>query len=154
VTWNVGTLAPGATATVSMPMVITAGTASGRLVTVDAETKTDTTAQATHTATALVGTGTFSDSDGDGVSNQFDNCLNHSNPDQRDTNGDGFGNRCDADFDGNLFVNFADQNTFKSRFGTSDLHADFDGNGFVNFADQNIFKSLFGKAPGPSGLAP
>jgi uncharacterized repeat protein (TIGR01451 family) len=154
VTWNLGTLSPGQIVTVTMPMVVTNGTASGRLITLDADVKTDTNAQATHTATTLVGTGTFTDTDGDGVTDFFDNCINHANADQRDTDGDGYGNRCDADFDQSLFVNFADQNTFKSRFGTTNPHADFDGSGFVNFADQNIFKSLFGKAPGPSGLTP
>jgi hypothetical protein len=94
------------------------------------------------------------DTDSDGIADSADNCTQHANADQRDTNGDGYGNRCDADFDNNGFVNFADQAYFKSKFGTSDPDADLDGNGFVNFADQAIFKSLFGKPPGPSGLVP
>ena len=154
VTWNIGTLAPGASITVSMPMVITAGTVAGRLITLDAEVRTDTTAQATHTATALVGTGTFTDSDADGVGNLFDNCIGIPNPDQRDTDGDGFGNRCDADLNNSGFVNAADLAIFKSRFGTAEPNADFNGSGFVNAGDLAIFKSLFGRAPGPSGIRP
>ena len=154
VTWNIGTLAPGASITVSMPMVITAGTVAGRLITLDAEVRTDTTAQATHTATALVGTGTFTDSDADGVANLFDNCIGIPNPDQRDTDGDGFGNRCDADLNNSGFVNAADLAIFKSRFGTAEPNADFNGSGFVNAGDLAIFKSLFGRAPGPSGIRP
>ncbi|MHB1241661.1 MAG: hypothetical protein ACYC18_14355, partial [Gammaproteobacteria bacterium] len=68
-----------------------------------------------------------------------------------DTDHDGYGNRCDADFDENGIVNFADIAYLKSKFGTSDPNADLDGNGIVNFADLAIAKSLFGKPPGPSG---
>jgi hypothetical protein len=39
------------------------------------------------------------DSDGDGIPDQDDNCPSTSNPDQLDTDGDGFGNNCDADDD-------------------------------------------------------
>jgi uncharacterized protein (TIGR03790 family) len=39
------------------------------------------------------------DADGDGIADASDDCLHQPNPDQRDTDGDGFGNLCDADFD-------------------------------------------------------
>lgn len=39
------------------------------------------------------------DVDGDGVANTSDNCLYVPNANQRDTNGDGFGNICDGDVD-------------------------------------------------------
>ncbi len=93
------------------------------------------------------------DTDLDGINDRQDNCIEISNPDQKDTNGDGFGNACDADLDDNGTVSFADLNLFKSKFGTADQDADFDGNGSVSFADLNIFKSLFGKPPGPAGNA-
>jgi uncharacterized protein (TIGR03790 family) len=40
------------------------------------------------------------DQDGDGIPDDRDVCRDIPNPDQRDTNGDGFGNVCDADVDG------------------------------------------------------
>ncbi len=39
------------------------------------------------------------DHDGDGVPDARDNCVHMPNRDQRDTDGDGYGNLCDADFD-------------------------------------------------------
>ncbi len=101
------------------------------------------------------------DQDGDGVPDDRDDCIAVPNgplhPDvgghsQRDTSGDGYGNLCDADFDHNGIVNFADLAYIKAHFGTSDPDADLDGNGIVNFADLAITKSLFGNPPGPSGL--
>ena len=38
------------------------------------------------------------DTDGDGIADELDNCLNKSNPAQIDTNSDGYGNACDADY--------------------------------------------------------
>lgn len=38
------------------------------------------------------------DSDGDGIKNIDDNCPGVYNPDQRDTDGDGFGDACDPDY--------------------------------------------------------
>ncbi len=90
------------------------------------------------------------DIDSDGIDDSQDNCIETPNPDQRDSNGDGFGNVCDADLDNNGTVSFADLNLFKSKFGTDDPDADFDGNGSVSFADLSIFKSLFGLPPGPA----
>jgi hypothetical protein len=94
------------------------------------------------------------DTDGDGVPDNADNCTSYANADQRDTDHDGHGNRCDADFDQSNLVNIVDIGILKSRFGTSDGDADLDGNGIVNIVDLGIFNSLFGKAPGPSASAP
>lgn len=92
------------------------------------------------------------DSDGDGIPDDLDNCILVPNPDQRDSDGDGYGNACDGDLDNNGFVNFADLAILQARFGTRDADADLDGNGVVNFADLARFRELFGRRPGPSGL--
>lgn len=96
----------------------------------------------------------FVDADGDGVVDDVDNCLGVFNPDQLDVDGDGFGNLCDADFNNDGVVNFADLALFRGRFGTSQPELDLNGDGAVNFADLAIFRALFGKPPGPSALAP
>jgi hypothetical protein len=93
------------------------------------------------------------DTDQDGIADNIDNCTLIANTDQRDTDGDGFGNQCDADLDNNGAVSFNDLNLFRARFGTSDQDADFDGNGSVSFADLDIFRSLFNHPPGPSGIS-
>lgn len=94
------------------------------------------------------------DDDLDGIADAIDNCSAVSNAGQTDSDGDGYGNACDADLDNNGFVNFTDLGLFRVAFGTSDPHADFDNNGFVNFIDLGRFRTMFGSAPGPSGLVP
>jgi hypothetical protein len=98
------------------------------------------------------------DSDNDGIDDDFDNCKLVPNgpndtasngPPQNDTDGDGYGNMCDADFDNSGFVNFGDLAAFRAAFGTSDAAADLNGSGFVNFGDLARFKALFGQPPGP-----
>ena len=98
------------------------------------------------------------DSDGDGIGDSVDNCTLLANPTQCDADMDGYGNRCDADFDNNGIVNNLDVGYFRSAFGTIDLFAnlncDVDTSGIVNNLDAGIFRSLFGSPPGPSALAP
>lgn len=94
------------------------------------------------------------DADGDGVIDQADNCTVVDNADQRDTDADGFGNRCDPDLDQSGIVNFVDLNIMKQVFFSNDADADLDGSGTVNFSDLNIMKELFFGPPGPSGLVP
>ena len=89
------------------------------------------------------------DDDADGVADTGDNCRIDANADQRDSNGDGFGNFCDADFDNNGIVNAGDLVLFRQAFGTSASHFDLDGNGSVNVVDLVRFRALFGAAPGP-----
>ncbi len=94
------------------------------------------------------------DSDQDGVALDIDNCVMVANGDQRDTNGDGFGNRCDPDLDNNCITNFGDLAALKSAFNPAyDPDADLNGDGFVAFGDLAGLKSFFLKAPGPSALA-
>lgn len=93
------------------------------------------------------------DSDNDGISDEMDNCTLVANQDQRDSNGDYFGNRCDADLNNDLVINFLDLGIMKANFFSADPDADLDGGGSVNFLDLGIMKSSFFGEPGPSGIA-
>ena len=103
------------------------------------------------------------DQDADGINDALDNCIEIPNgpriPDaggfsQRDTDGDGFGNACDADLDNSGFVNFADLGFYRTAFGGGSLDTDLDGSGGLNLRDLAWFSRLFGKQPGPSAQAP
>ncbi|MFK8029113.1 MAG: hypothetical protein AB8G18_02650 [Gammaproteobacteria bacterium] len=93
------------------------------------------------------------DVDQDGVSDDFDNCTNVDNPDQRDSNGDGYGNVCDADLNNDGVINFIDFGLFYEVFLTDDQDADFNGDSAVNFLDFTIISYGFLGEPGPSGVA-
>ena len=100
------------------------------------------------------------DQDGDGIDDTQDNCTLATNPDQRDTDLDGYGNACDADLDNNGIVDLSDFDLWSSVYSTAAPgiepfvladHADFNNNGFVGLIDDfAIFRSLFGAAAGPS----
>ena len=90
------------------------------------------------------------DSDGDGFYDDEDNAIYVPNPDQRDTDGDGYGNVVDADLNQDMMVDFFDLSLLDGAFGTSDANADFNGDGTVDFFDLSIMDGLFGLAPGPS----
>jgi hypothetical protein len=92
------------------------------------------------------------DVDADGVPDDVDSCVKHANADQRDTDGDGFGNLCDPDLNNDAIVNFVDLGEFKSLFFSGDPDADFDGDGFVNFVDLGILKGFFFLPPGPVAI--
>jgi len=94
------------------------------------------------------------DSDEDGIDDFTDNCAATSNKDQRDTDGDGYGNDCDGDLNNDGIVNTRDLGIFKTEFGSSGtgLDADLNGDGVVNTRDLGVFKTLFGKPPGPSAV--
>lgn len=94
------------------------------------------------------------DTDADGRANPRDNCTLHANPDQYDSNSDGYGNRCDGDLNNNLATNAPDLVLFRAAFGSANADADLNHSGSVNAADLVIFRSLFGQPPGPSGLVP
>ncbi|NNF67983.1 MAG: hypothetical protein HKM98_10780 [Gammaproteobacteria bacterium] len=90
------------------------------------------------------------DADQDGVLDSFDNCTEVANAAQRDTDGDGYGNFCDPDFNQDLIVNFVDLQYMADEFFASDPDADLNGDGLVNFADLQLLSDLFFLAPGPS----
>jgi hypothetical protein len=103
------------------------------------------------------------DADADGAPDHADNCTLAPNgpkvrdaggASQRDTDGDGIGNLCDADFDQSGLVNLIDLQTFRSAFFTADPDADFDGNGIVNLVDLARMRALFLQPPGPSAFVP
>ena len=91
------------------------------------------------------------DADSDGVTDGVDNCTFVSNPDQRDTNDDGFGNICDPDLDDSGLVNLADLQIMRDNFFmTGDLDTDFDGDGFTNLSDLQVMRNYFFGPPGPA----
>ncbi|MFK8017555.1 MAG: thrombospondin type 3 repeat-containing protein [Gammaproteobacteria bacterium] len=93
------------------------------------------------------------DTDGDGIADNADNCSDVSNADQRDTNGDGFGNLCDADLNNDGVINVTDLGLLRAVFFTADEDADLDGDGTVNVVDLGLLRQSFFGAPGPSGIA-
>jgi hypothetical protein len=117
-------------------------------------TTVDTTLLANEWNLGPDGTLTFEalDSDQDGVGDRNDNCTLVANADQRDSNGDGFGNICDGDFNGDCIVNRVDKTFLQNMLHTSNPHADLNGDGIVNGLDANILVGMRGDPPGPSGL--
>ncbi|NNF61659.1 MAG: hypothetical protein HKN06_10075 [Gammaproteobacteria bacterium] len=98
------------------------------------------------------------DSDGDGMIDTSDNCTLIANPDQDDSDGDGIGNRCDADIanPNNCLVDLNDlaamRIAFLSTSGTPNWNpdADFDNNGAIDLSDLSILRVFFLLPPGPA----
>ena len=93
----------------------------------------------------------FVDTDADGALDPVDNCTLLRNNDQRDIDGDLYGNRCDPDFDNDGIVDRDDVAYLRSVYGTADPDGDLDGDGIVGARDLAILRSFSGKPPGPSG---
>ncbi|MFK7888693.1 MAG: PQQ-dependent sugar dehydrogenase [Gammaproteobacteria bacterium] len=91
------------------------------------------------------------DTDRDGLVDIEDNCIAVANPDQRDSDGDLFGNACDADLNNDGTVNVIDLGLLRKRFFSSHADADLNGDGVVNVVDLGIMRSGFFSSPGPSG---
>jgi hypothetical protein len=96
---------------------------------------------------------TSPDTDGDGILDDRDNCQTFINPTQIDTDGDGYGNRCDGDLDNDGQTNAFDTVLFRAQMGVGGS-ADINGDGYVNAFDTPLFRALLGQPPGPSALRP
>lgn len=103
-------------------------------------------------STAIYQLGADTDSDNDGVDDISDNCVLVPNAAQTDTDGDGFGNACDPDFNGDCIVNTIDLGIMKTVFFTANADVDLNDDGVVNAIDLGILKTSFFEPPGPSCL--
>lgn len=92
------------------------------------------------------------DTDNDGVFDIADNCTLIANADQRDTDGDGYGNVCDPDLNNDGLVNGSDVGIFMTQWLTPEPDADFNGDGIVNGIDVSTLIERFLKSPGPAGV--
>src|SRR5262245_24867113 len=100
----------------------------------------------------------YLDSDNDDVCDYEDNCLGVANgpgngSNQVDTDGDGFGNACDADYTQDDVVGGPDQLILYRAFNTSNEPVtDHDGNGITGGSDILFFAPQWGGPPkGRSG---
>ncbi len=97
------------------------------------------------------------DSDSDGMPDDLDNCTETANSDQIDTDLDGLGNACDADYNGDMRVNLEDLSIFRRTFlrekGDPQFNPAADSDGVVGNLDFVLLRRQFGSSPGPSGLA-
>ena len=94
------------------------------------------------------------DTDGDGVPDDSDNCINAENDDQRDTNSDGYGNRCDPDLNNDEVVTVTDFLILRDQLNKAGSDADLNGDGLVTVTDFLILRSYLNQPPGPSGVVP
>ena len=94
----------------------------------------------------------------DGIGDCVDNCTTRDNAAQIDSNGDGYGNVCDADFNDDGVVGLPDLGLMKKVFGFSapgppyDPDMDMNSDGAIGLPDLGLLKKGFGLPVGPSGL--
>jgi hypothetical protein len=74
------------------------------------------------------------DADGDGYNHDSDNCRLVANPTQADLDGDGIGDACDDDIDGDGL-----SNTQEAALGTDPRKPDTDGDGLTDGAEVNTY---------------
>ena len=103
------------------------------------------------------------DRDGDGIDNSRDNCSDIPNPRQTDSDGDGFGNRCDADVDddgvvtsswGALPYGDVERITLSARSNVYVPTHDLNTDGIIDAVDVAIAHLYLFLSPGPSGKHP
>ncbi len=84
-----------------------------------------------------------------------DNCPDDFNWEQGDSDSDGYGNACDANFDNVGKVGPTDFSTFKATFNLGRKHADYDDQanhdciGKVEASDYSIFQGMFNETQSP-----
>ena len=111
-------------------------------------------------------TAAAANSDSDGIPDAQDNCIQAPNGplirdaggnSQWDTDGDGYGNRCDGDLNSSGQVTAADYAMLRSVLNQSAgasptaANADMNGSGTVTAADYAVLRNQLNGAPGPSG---
>jgi len=88
--------------------------------------------------------------DGDGIPNSADNAYLSANAGQQDTDGDGYGNICDGDFNNDDDVNSQDRSMFRQSYGKSEGEPGYNSdsdmvfNETVNSADRAKFRGRMG----------
>ncbi len=103
--------------------------------------------------------GGAAEDDFDGVADAQDNCLIAANASQLDTNADGYGNICDADWNSpnDGVVGGPDLLEIGRCFGMASdpscADVDCNGDAVTGGPELLCFGAAFGEAPGPSGLA-
>jgi len=96
------------------------------------------------------------DTDNDGIIDSEDNCVDVYNPDQRDTNQDGYGNICDPDLDNDGDVTSDDGDIVEAAYGLTpespewDSDTDLNGDDIIDMSDVIIWSDMYGDPPGPS----
>ena len=107
----------------------------------------------------LPASATPKDKDGDGVLDRADDCVTVANPNQLDSDRDGFGNACDADLNNDGKVDQADTNLMigclGARVSTRPACAahDLDGDGLILLFDVVIMNAAQGGVPGPGAVS-
>jgi hypothetical protein len=103
--------------------------------------------------------GAIADTDGDLIPDVFDNCRevasgpNDTGCQQTDSDGDGFGNVCDADYSNDGVVAGTDFAIWAAGFGGTDPVLDQTCDGVVAGSDFGFYSGLFCSAPGPGATA-
>jgi len=96
------------------------------------------------------------DTDNDGIVDSKDNCIDVYNPDQRDTNQDGYGNICDPDLDNDGNITGNDGDVIQALYDLTpespewNLDADLNSDNKIDMSDVIIWSDMYGGGPGPS----
>ena len=152
--WPLVDLAAGQSFTVTLPPTVASGAVPGSLINFPFRVKDDQGVEARGTQALYNGCLLDLDGDCDGIPDTADNCTNVVNTNQRDTNGDGYGNACDPDLNNDGVVNFADIGAWVPLFNTAcgNVDGDFNGDGGCNFGDYALFPQYFLQPPGPGAI--